>query len=527
MTGPWEKLVATALVGTDRQTPDASGLEGALGPFVEQLNPNDAEGLVLGMGGAIATYTQAGIQASEYTGPVPDPCEAEDFPICSDLITQQLQRVLSGPYRQVLPELLASLKEARQLVPAHYLPLLLELGRQQSHLRAVIEAVIGKRGRWLAAHNPSWRYVSEDIDVADPEAQAQAIQENWDTGTLATRLAVLRSLRETAPAQGRALLETSWKQEKAKDRTEFLKLLDIGLSSEDEPFLEAALDDRSKDVRPVAAALLSQLPSSQLCTRMMERIKPLMELETTAKELVLKVKLPDEPDQSAIRDGLLNQKMYRLGQRASLLMQMIGAVPLQFWEDQAPIETLIQAAGQHKWRAGLLKGWEIAAQRQGNPRWGRALMTHALKQETVAELEVNNLLALLPFDEREALMEQWLTRLWPAENRSVWRTTVAAIAQSGDIPSLGFSRFLFAGLKADFRATLSSSKPEDYPYRLRAYIMHLAFYLDVEVCHEADDLQAALNADDLDTYRRETVRQLLEILHFRLAIKQAFAHLDS
>lgn len=524
MSRPWETLVATALMGTDRQSPDLSGFDGELEQFLGQLDTGDAEGLVLGMGGAIATYTQAGRQAAKYTGPVTDPCRPEDLPCCSDLTSQHLQQILSGRHR-VLPELLEYLQAAGQRVPVEYLPPLLTMGRQHSHLRAPIQAVIGERGRWLATHNPDWRYVSENIAVTDPAVQADSIQECWDTGTMATRCAVLQSLRETAPAQGRLLLESSWKQEKAKDRTEFLKLLYTRLSLEDESFLEAALDDRSKEVRTVAAALLTHLTDSQLCGRMTERIKSLVEIEFSAKDLTLNVKLPEEIDQSGLRDGLIKAKMYRLGQHASLLMQILIAVPLSFWEAQAPIEQLIAAAGQHQWKAALLKGWEIAVQRQHNPQWSQALITHALHLENAAELDLTELLAILPAAKREALMMQWLDQLWSV--REIWRTTVAAIARPKHTPTLEFSRFLFAGLQADFIETQASSKAKDYPYQLRAYMGDLAYSLDPQVITEADLLQAALEADDIHTYRREMIDDWLEIIHFRFAMQQAFVPLDS
>ncbi|PZD73172.1 hypothetical protein C1752_02257 [Acaryochloris thomasi RCC1774] len=523
MTGPWETLVATALMGTDRPTPDLSGFDGALGQFLEKLDASDAEGLMLSMGGAIATYTQAGIQAAKHSGPIPEPCGPEVLPRCSSLSRQHLQQILNGPRQRILPEFLAYLHTAGQRIPEEHLPSLLNLGRQQSHLRDAIQSVIGKRGRWLAAHNPDWRYVSEEVAVADLET----LQESWDTGTLATRLTVLRTLRETSPIQGQTLLELSWKQEKAKDRTEFLKLFFTGLSPEDEPFLEAALDDRSKDVRTVAAALLTRLPDSQLCQRMIERIKPLIDIQSSAEDLTLKIKLPEDPDPAAIRDGIVATKMYRLGQRASLLMQLIGAVPLQFWSDQAPVEQLIQAAGQHKWQAGLLKGWEIAAQRQNNAQWGQSLIHHALTQETTVEQDLTDLLAILPISEREALMVQWLNQLWSSAKREVWRTTVATIARSDHSPTLGFSRFLFAGLQADFIEMQSSSQAKDYPYQLRAYISDLAYYLDPQVVTESDLLKAALEADDIHAYRREIIDDWLEIINFRFAVQQAFAHPDS
>ena len=43
---------------------------------------------------------------------------------------------------------------------------------------------------------------------------------------------------------------------------------------DDEPFLESALDDRSREVRQQAADLLTRLPDSRLALRMAERAGP-------------------------------------------------------------------------------------------------------------------------------------------------------------------------------------------------------------------------------------------------------------
>ena len=48
----------------------------------------------------------------------------------------------------------------------------------------------------------------------------------------------------------------------------FLDSLRTGLGPQDEPFLEQALADRSRNVRAVAAELLSALPGSALAARM-------------------------------------------------------------------------------------------------------------------------------------------------------------------------------------------------------------------------------------------------------------------
>jgi hypothetical protein len=133
---------------------------------------------------------------------------------------------------------------------------------------------LGKRGRWLARQNPDWAYAVAG-EVPD---EPGAIDEAWTTGTPEARVALLRQLRQADPARGRELLASTWKTDGPEDRAAFLKAFEIGLGPDDEPFLEAALDDRRKEVRAAAIELLTRLPGSRLVRRMIERVAPLLSL---------------------------------------------------------------------------------------------------------------------------------------------------------------------------------------------------------------------------------------------------------
>ncbi len=100
---------------------------------------------------------------------------------------------------------------------------------------------------------------------------AGAAQTVWQTGRKSTRSLLLRKLRETDPALALGLVASTWSEESAEERAAFLKMLAAGLSMADEPFLEDSLDDRSREVRRVAAGLLARLPGSRLVQRQLER----------------------------------------------------------------------------------------------------------------------------------------------------------------------------------------------------------------------------------------------------------------
>src|SRR5207302_675629 len=226
-----------------------------------------------------------------------------------------LTQLLDGKFKDALLEWLQAVAAAGLRVSEEYLPALLMAGSKTPDLRKAVTAVIGKRGQWLAAMLPEWQY-AVSYRGAD-----------WSLLTTDERALMLKEMREHDPDVARALLESTWASDPADARTEFVGALEIGLSLADEAFLEAALDDRSKRVREIAADLLARLPESALVHRMMERVSRLVTLQDGPS---IEVTLPEEIDESMVRDGI-NPKpplsLSSIGPRAWWLVAMLRAIP--------------------------------------------------------------------------------------------------------------------------------------------------------------------------------------------------------
>jgi hypothetical protein len=255
-------------------------------------------------------------------------------------------------------------------------------------LRPAVAAAGGPRLNWLAAHNPTWSWVA---DEAEQLPAAKDDDETWRTGTTAARMAVLAARRATDPAGARALVEETWPGEKAKDRAEILELLRPGAGPDDEPFVEAALDDRAPRVRVAAAEVLAGLPGSWLGRRMADRLRPLV----THTGRRLEVAFPDTPDAAARRDGIADAGAPpATGRRAWWLIQLVGATPLTFWTGElglAPAEAIERAS-----QAELVEGWVVAASRHGDPEWCRALLRVAPDPRLLRALAPDEARDLLP-----------------------------------------------------------------------------------------------------------------------------------
>ncbi|MBX6752159.1 MAG: SWIM zinc finger family protein, partial [Micromonosporaceae bacterium] len=132
-------------------------------------------------------------------------------------------------------------------------------------------AAAGRGGRWgsgaLAGRAES------GVDILHPGVEETADPSAWETGSPAQRRGYLATLRRQDPAAARARLTDGWATLAATERADLLQTLAIGLGPDDEPLLQSALDDRRKEVRVVAADLLTVLPGSAYQERAIARAR--------------------------------------------------------------------------------------------------------------------------------------------------------------------------------------------------------------------------------------------------------------
>jgi hypothetical protein len=396
--GLWRGLAAAALLGTERQPPPLPETDTGLDQLLRQLDPADREGALLGAAAAAGLYRRAGLAPTveaEHGAPA---CPPEARPPCGEGASARLAALLDGQHDGLLPEWLAAVAAAGRRAPPRSLPDLLELGRKSAGLRQGIAAVLGERGRWLAGQNPDWSWAAAGED-----------ESLWQSGDRDARRELLRRLRASDRERARTLLESTWADETPDDRFAFLELLRDGLGMADEPFLEAALDDRRKEVRQGAADLLGHLPGSRLVERMTERVGALLRLSREGGGLLklvrggprLEASLPSACDRAMLRDGVAPKPPAGIGERGWWLLQMLRLVPPRVWSERLamPPHELIAAAARGESGQLLTTGWVQAAARHGDAAWARALAS-----AEPAHRDLPALVGALPPDERERIV---------------------------------------------------------------------------------------------------------------------------
>ena len=390
----WDGLVSSALLGTDRRPPHFEELP-------EHVQERQGDGGLLDAAALATVYKRAGRTPLREVEPLPA-APGEDRPLPRPVAIRRLAAMLGGFQATALGEWLRAADARGWGVPPEHLPALADYARNRAEYRPLVITAAGRRARWLADLNPEWRFLHAAVaESNDPEL--------WTHGNTLQRRTWLRTLRSQDPETAREALAEVWPTESATTRADFLSLLADGLSKQDEDFLEAALDDRSKEVRRAAGRLLARVPGAQYGVRMTERLHS----HLTLTQGVLAVDLPKRLTQSMERDGIDSQNPEGVGKRAWWFLQIVANTTLS---EMNPLwlETPVEGCAPEILQAA----WTEAAIREGSAEWARALLRSEASTGSRSPAE---LLRLLPADE------------W-ARAVDVLRTTVDVAELVGGLP---------------------------------------------------------------------------------------------
>lgn len=405
MSDALQPLIPAAMVGTERMPAPRLALPGEVGALLDSLQAqpgDDAASHLLRMAGVIAVCARAGANGRA-AGDLPAPAAEESRPALDSppALSTLAWALREGPTR-LQHEALAAVANAGWRLPPALLPLALELGRRNTAVRAALEHVLGERGRWLGLHNAAWRFAQGAEAVADTDTR-------WAEGSLEQRVELLRGERAIDPVAARARLEASLPELPARERAELVAALAVGVSKADEPLLDRLRQDRARDVRQAALALLLRLPDTAQGARAAARIAPCLRQERVllVKRWVIEAPTEAQADWKADDIDLTRPKHESLGDRGWWLYQLARQTPLAWWTTHtgmSPAE-LIEWAQRGDWPAALLRAWREVLLAAPDLAWAEAL----LKQWPAKHLQdPASVMALLPLHRREAF---WLQRL--------------------------------------------------------------------------------------------------------------------
>lgn len=300
-----------------------------------------------------------------------------------------LKEILYGPFESALPEFLLILKTSGKRLPDEMLPDILDICRSKPAIQNLLNAVLDEKASWLISKNPDWNYFS-----------IQPMLEYWQTGNKKQRIDLIRSLRETDPPHAITLIRSTWEVDSLQDKQDFLKLLIVGLSMGDEPFLEFCLDFRRKEIRKLAARLLAMLPGSELSSRVFNRLKKLLVLKRAAgTKPKLSVSLPEKCTPEMIRDGIdPAAQWFKGGVKVSRLGQMISITPPARWEEAFEMDSAdcLRVFVRSEWSEMLVQALIESSALHENEAWMIALLDFGFTNKEKSRFQNLNFNPIFP-----------------------------------------------------------------------------------------------------------------------------------
>lgn len=322
------------------------------------------------------------------------PCPEETRPVASATQCALLDRFVSSSDASLIEEWCTLAVERGVLVPALTAPVLLEWWARQPTRSEAVFGALGARGPWLASLNPEWK---KPVATADIPSDADEV---WQTGSGSERGALLAGVHRLDPQRALLMVQSTWGSDGAEERKRFVAVLGRSPMADFEPFLEAALDDRSKLVRQEAATALARLPSSALRTRMRERATAMV-VVTAGKSGLLRKSKPAgriEPpatfDKAWERDGIEDRAVAGRGKRASWMMQVLSMTGLETWTETSGLSSaaFLEALRKDEYFADLLYAFaQSAGLMSGEPaagEWAVALVSELTARRDASGFEL-------------------------------------------------------------------------------------------------------------------------------------------
>ncbi len=404
------QLAAKLMVGGSRGPQAPLTAAGKLGELLADLQhqSDDTALTQLQMAAALAVYERVGVAARQADSPAPTPAPPQaDYDAADSAAARLGQQLIDLGDNLLIGRWFAAMEQSGRFVAPLLLPKVLRYVSVVRDLKPRLPALLGPRGQWLATLNPAWRpWVTATPTTTDNSAV-------WKTGTLAERCAYLAELRDHDKQAARNLVATTFEKENAKTRLALLELWKTAPDAGDRDFLNARLTDRSKNVRLLAADLLSRLPDSAFSQRMIARVQALLKLST---KVGFRLNPPQTFDPAWSNDQLQPKRdgtfPSALGQRAWWLYQLLKYTPLDFWQtatNLSPSDCLL-AAARGEWFVAAGRAWAHAALLQQHPDWAEALLLHDPDTFHLTRRETLELLNLLSTERYEQSLQRMLTR---------------------------------------------------------------------------------------------------------------------
>lgn len=389
MTSYWNDLIRSALVGTNNRPYQLQSQGDTLGDMLDKISTAQPDSTRLLMATAILTnYERVG-----HLPPQPEKpklwtsAEADDTPELPPDVNELLWALRpSNNFDErttLFEEWLHYALQTGHRIPDALLPDALDAIRLQFENKLIpqsLNTLVGQRGLWLASLRNRWGFLLWETDFTYA----------WHvTVSASRRKGLFRQYRQADPKAAREFLIEKRNKFNNSTLAQYVNWMTIGLSLDDEPFLNELMTSDDDGLRKAARELLQTLRGSAYVNRMCERV---------AKHITLGRKgftiESVEMTKQARRDGLHS---VRRGEWS----QIVPSVPPSFWCEHFNIspEKAIRLSERHDKQ--LYEYWPHALQNHPDEEWSRVFVDYHIRTKNYPALGWSAL--GLPDDEREKL----------------------------------------------------------------------------------------------------------------------------
>ncbi|WP_273736572.1 DUF5691 domain-containing protein [Mycolicibacterium septicum] len=361
----YQRMISAATVGFGaKPLPDSTFDVPVDGSVAAVRDAGDPVGSVLRVAGLYAVARRAGqLPTSVETGS--DPAPPETRPLITAAHAFLIERALT--IRPILDGVLADIAAAGLRLPPRLIPELLRI-QQSGVVTQELWVAIGNGGQWYAVeHFGRGHRALRDVLRARPTEWPK--ETDYTHGDTAKRLDWLAAARGLDPDRARDLVAAHWAAEDAESRAALLAAFASPEHDADEPFLEAALDDRAVTVRSAAIAVLRGRSRSSYLDRMKDRAAHIFSVKKSLLGVKITVHPLPGPDAAAVRDGLSTTKPEAV----------VARTPIGFWAEVfgavAP-EKVARALSDTD--QAVLAALTLSALRGNDPTWAVPLLQRCL-----------------------------------------------------------------------------------------------------------------------------------------------------
>lgn len=360
----YQRMISAATVGFGAKPFPAGTFDPPVdGSVAAVCDSGDPVGSVLRVAGLYATARRAGqLPLSVETGT--DPAPPETRPLITAAHAFLIERTLT--VRPILDGVLGDTAAAGLRLPARLIPDLLRL-QQSSVVTQDLWDAIGTGGQWYAVEHYGRNHRALR-DVLRTEPTQWPRESDYTHGDTGKRLDWLAAARRLDPDRARDLVAKHWSTEDAESRAALLAAFASPEHDADEPFLEAALDDRAVNVRAAAIAVLGDRSHSHYLDRMKARARQIFSVKKSVLGVKITVHPLPGPDTAALRDGLSTTKPEAV----------VARTPIAFWGEVFGAVTPEKVARALSDADQVLAALTLSALRGNDPGWAVPLLQRCL-----------------------------------------------------------------------------------------------------------------------------------------------------